>query len=345
MTYLFYVAITCNSELSELDNLAIDKSVFENRLAIANLFKKIYLKSKVLIISTSVGLFILISAPKNIGAVGLSGIPQAPIMKPCDCIGSTKSCVPSYTRLSIETSDKTFFELTENRITNTNIDELVKLRGGDPNAFLVELVKFFLMLLLGSPTTKGFVPKPSVNPVMAPIRGTVRPAAPRVAPKRLDNQIPRNAPRPRPCKKSQNNQDGTLTAEQRRNSPSSGDVILTEQDVIIRYGQAKHKIKDHGHSFGVPSRKNERGRYRTEKTIENVEDFIQKIVDLVVNGERIEGTFRSGHPESFEAIHFFDPNTRNNAIFKKETKQFVSAWDLHEKQIIDLKTNKNVGDY
>lgn len=337
MGYLLYLAY--NSELSEVDKLAIDKSVFENRLAIANLFKKVYFKSKVLIISTSVGLFILISAPKNIGAVGLSGIPQAPIMKPYNCIGSTKSCVPGYTRLSIETSDKTFFELSQgqDRITNTNVDELVKLRGGDLSP-LLELLRLILIVLFTPQTTKAFVPPARRAIVPAPVRPVQH--APRVAPKRQDNPIHRNAPK----LKNQNNQDGTLTVAQRRNLPSSNDVILPEQDVTIRYRQAKYKLQKHGHHFGIPSTLTEKGRYKTERNIENMEHFLKEIVKLVVDGERIEGIYRGNKSNGFPAIHFYNSTTGKNAIFKKETKEFVSAWILTTRQMNDLKTIKDVGD-
>ena len=61
----------------------------------------------------------------------------------------------------------------------------------------------------------------------------------------------------------QNNQDGTLTKQQKRNLPHPEDVIIPEQNVIIRHNQAKHKVKKHGSDFGIPSKKNGKGRLLT----------------------------------------------------------------------------------
>jgi hypothetical protein len=65
-----------------------------------------------------------------------------------------------------------------------------------------------------------------------------------------------------------------------------------------------------------------------------------KIKKLVLRGERIEGTYRKGEPDQFSAIHFYD-----SAIFKQDTKEFVSAWKLTQGQVNDLFTNRNIGDY
>lgn len=59
-------------------------------------------------------------------------------------------------------------------------------------------------------------------------------------------------------------------------------------------------------------------------------------------GEQIEGTYRKSKPGSFLAIHFFDKNTGKNAIFKKETSEFISGWKLTEAQVKDLSANANV---
>ena len=137
---------------------------------------------------------------------------------------------------------------------------------------------------------------------------------------------------------NQNNQDGTLTREQRRNLPSPDDVIISEQNVIIRDGQARYKIKNHGHEFGIESTQNSKGRFKTEKTPENIQAFKEEIKNLVLNGERIEGTYRKAEPDGYPASHFYDRKTRKNAIF-------VSAWKLTEGQVDDLLTDGNVGDY
>ena len=143
----------------------------------------------------------------------------------------------------------------------------------------------------------------------------------------------------------QTNQDCTLTREQRRNLPHPDDVRIPDQDVIIRHGQAKYKVKNHGSDFSLPSKPNEKGWLKTPRTSENIEGFKDEIKKLVLRGERIEGTYRKGEPDQFSAIHFYDSVSGCNAIFKQETKEFVSAWKLTQGQVSDLLTNKNIGDY
>lgn len=136
----------------------------------------------------------------------------------------------------------------------------------------------------------------------------------------------------------QNNQNGTLTKQQKRNLPHPEDVIIPEQNVIIRHNQAKHKVKKHGSDFSIPSKKNGKGRLLTPRTPENIESFKEKIKNLVLRGERIEGTYRG------QAVtHFYDSETRDNTIFIEN--EFLSAWKLAERQETDLLTNQNVGDY
>lgn len=54
MTSLLYYSYS--SGLSKEDKLAIDKSVFENRLAVSKLLKKVHGKGKVVVISTALGI-------------------------------------------------------------------------------------------------------------------------------------------------------------------------------------------------------------------------------------------------------------------------------------------------
>ena len=143
----------------------------------------------------------------------------------------------------------------------------------------------------------------------------------------------------------QTNQDLTLTREQRRNLPHPDDVIIPDQDVRIRHGQAKYKVKNHGSDFGLPSKPNKKGWLKTPRTSENIESFKDEIKKLVLRGERIEGTYRKSEPDQFSPIHFYDSASGCNAIFKQETKEFVSAWKLTQGQVNDLLTNKNIGDY
>lgn len=58
MTALLY--ISHSSKLTEDEKLDIDTSVLENRVAVLKFVKKVYVKGKVIVISTAFGIFILV---------------------------------------------------------------------------------------------------------------------------------------------------------------------------------------------------------------------------------------------------------------------------------------------
>jgi broad specificity phosphatase PhoE len=97
-------------------------------------------------------------------------------------------------------------------------------------------------------------------------------------------------------------------------------VGITEQNLIIRHGQAKYNIKNHGSDLGLPSKPNAKGWNKIERTAENIKDFKDKIKDLIFRDERFEGTYRKSKLDAYSAIHFYDAATRQNAIFKQKTK-------------------------
>ena len=345
--FLFY---SISSKLTEEEKRDIDRSVLKNRVGVSKFVKKVYGKGKVIVISTTFGIVIFCSGIENSNAIGLSAMPQAPVMR------QSTEIVPSYEKLTVEKqnkisflknervpqSDQIYFDLSENRIST--VDKIVELRGGDMSPLTRVLFRILLIWTMGqgyTPTT-GFQPGPGFG-----YPGQAGPA-PRIAPKLQENPLNRNNPNnpgKGSCRAKQNNQDGTLTREQKRNLPSPDDVIISEQNVIIRDGQVRYKIKNHGHDFGIKSTQNSKGRFKTEKTPENIQAFKEEIKNLVLNGERIEGTYRKTEPDGYPASHFYDSKTGKNAIFKKDTKEFVSAWKLNQGQINDLLNNGNVGDY
>ena len=349
MSALLYYSYS--SKLTEAEKLTIDKEVSVNRVAVIKFVKKVFGKGKVIVISTTLGILILVSTPKNAEGIGVS----VTFPSPAAIMRHSTEVVPSYARLSVEKQDKITFlktqtdkiysDLSENRIST--VEKIVELRGGDMSPLTKALFRLILIWAMGQgyTPTEAFHPG-QINPGFGS-PGQVGPA-PRIVPKLQNNPLNRNNPNnpgKGSCRAKQNNQDGTLTREQKRNLPSPDDVIISEQNVIIRDGQARYKIKNHGHEFGIESTQNSKGRFKTEKTPENIQAFKEEIKNLVLNGERIEGTYRKTEPDGYPASHFYDSKTGKNAIFKKETKEFVSAWKLNEGQVDDLLTNGNVGDY
>lgn len=45
------------------------------------------------------------------------------------------------------------------------------------------------------------------------------------------------------------------------------------------------------------------------KTPENIQAYKEEIHNLVLNRERIEGTYRKAEPDGYAASHFYDPES------------------------------------
>ena len=120
---------------------------------------------------------------------------------------------------------------------------------------------------------------------------------------------------------NQTNKGCALTKELRRNLPHADDVIIPNQGVVIRHGQSKYKVKNHGYDFNLPCKPNEKGRLKTPRISENIEIFKNEIKKLVLSGEKIEGTYRKGEADELSVIHFYDKARGCNAIFKQKTKE------------------------
>ena len=66
------------SKLTEAEKLTIDKEVSGNRVAVIKFVKKVYGKGKVIVISTTLGILILVSIPKNAEGIGVPVKPPSP---------------------------------------------------------------------------------------------------------------------------------------------------------------------------------------------------------------------------------------------------------------------------
>lgn len=142
-----------------------------------------------------------------------------------------------------------------------------------------------------------------------------------------------------------NNQDDVLSPEQKRNLPTSNDVVIKEEKVVIRHKQASHKLKKHAHIFGIESKTNASGYKVTPKSDKNLNRFKQEIKALTEYGMQIDGTYGRRELGECPAIHFYDEETKIDAIFKIETGEFITTMKLTKEQIEDLLNNKNVGRY
>lgn len=162
MTSFLFISHT--SELSEVDKLVIDKSVFGNRLGVRKFLKKVRVKGKVIVISTAFGIMILFSGVENVDAMGLTPMPQAPIMR----LDVSTKFVPSSVRLNTQKQDKITFirsrelpvciYMMDKKFLNTpEVSELIKkLRGGDLIDVAIALVMIFIMCQISGIEIEGF---------------------------------------------------------------------------------------------------------------------------------------------------------------------------------------------
>lgn len=169
MSLLLYISYS--SKLTEKEKLDIDTSILENRVAAIKFVKKVYGKGKVIVISTILGIFILVSTPQN--AEGIGVLLTSPVAR----MRHSTQVVPSHAKITVEKQDKITFlknervfqnnqiysDLAKNR-TNT-LDGLVELRSEDINALTKALFRIILLWALdqGHTPAEGFQPS-QINP-------------------------------------------------------------------------------------------------------------------------------------------------------------------------------------
>jgi hypothetical protein len=121
-----------------------------------------------------------------------------------------------------------------------------------------------------------------------------------------------------------------LTKEQIRNLPHPSDVFIKIEG-IIRYGQAKFKVRDHGELYGLPYTLTNNGGTKTLRTEDNINDFMQGIANRAKN-ESIRrfdnGTYQTDTDQGYPAVHIYDMDERIISVFKKSTGEFATTCRL-----------------
>jgi hypothetical protein len=246
--------------------------------------KNVTLNGKRKICVIIVGMIIIFSYVKPAQAIGPNNLPTQQRVVSITYRDTSSLIKPTNIKLDSDIQAKIIMPSlsirTKSDLQNSQgLKESVStIRGGDDGLvqFLVRILWIWVISQnLGQ--TDGFQPVKPIYPGI-PVQGQ---PSPRIAAKLQENPINRNNPRSLGCQPNQNNQDGTLTKEQRRNLPSPDDLVISEENVIIRDGQAKHKIKNHGYDFGIPSTQNPSGKFKTEKTRENIEAFKKETKEFV----------------------------------------------------------------
>ena len=326
-----------------------DKSVFENRVAVRKFIRKSFGKGKVIVISTALGIIIFFYGVENVDAMGLSPVPQAPIMRLENRIVSTKF-VPSNVNLNIQKQDKISFirprelpiciYLMDDRfLSTTEVSSMIrKLRGGSWSTALIGnavllAVLYGVWILSGG--AKGFV-TPKQNPGWGLPNGLYEPPG-LVRPTDCETQLYAGFPQQ------------SLKTEASRNQPNPKDrwvLVESRPELVIRRGQAQFKTKDHGALTGLPYKIKKNGGTSTLRTEENVDIFMDSVEEIAEDSNSIwfeEGTYQGGTTREVESINIYNEEKNRIAIFKRSTGEFITVCEPTEDEANDIMKTGNFG--
>jgi len=152
MNALLYVSYSL--KLTEEEKLTIDKSVLQNRLTVKKFVKNVYVKSEIIVVSTTLGILILSSEIGNVDEIRLNTLFQPPIIKLGSRIDSPKFVFNDVifpnekTFIQILQIDKTCVQNPEN-----SLNELLKIRAGNLSPLTKVLFKIVLIFSMGKSST------------------------------------------------------------------------------------------------------------------------------------------------------------------------------------------------
>lgn len=347
MTALLYYSYS--SGLSGAEKFAIDKSVFSNRQAVWMFLNKVPGKSKVIVISTTLVVVILFSGMQNVNPMGLSPLPQTPIMR-LDTRNAYTNVGRSGISIHARKQDKVLFlrnrellpfvyMIDEGFIRNQEVSKLIKqLRGGSWTPALIGNVIFLTVayaIWILSGGAESFV-TPRINPGwglpdnLYDPPGLVRPAD-------CETQLYAGSP------------TQSLKNEASRNQANPKDrwiLIESRPELIIRRGQAQYKTKDHGALAGLPYKVKGNGGTSTLRTDETVDAFMDVIKEMVEDPNNIwfeEGIYQGGTTREEESINVYNEEYNRIGVFKRSTGEFITFCQPDEDEIYDLMATGNFG--
>jgi hypothetical protein len=227
--------------ISELPEVSIDNSVYDNRLGVRKFLKKITGKRKVIIVSTALGVLIFFSGMETAYGMGLSPMPQfpIPIERSYNTMYSTK-VVPSNVKLNFQKPDKIRFikprelplciyMMDEQFLRTPKISKLIKeLRAGSLTTSLIGNVVFLVVLYGVCILSEGFV-TPQQNPGWGLPNGLYNPPG-LVRPVDCGTQLHAGSP------------TQSLKTWDDRNQPDSKDrwfLVESRPELVMRRGQSK----------------------------------------------------------------------------------------------------------
>jgi len=147
----------------------------------------------------------------------------------------------------------------------------------------------------------------------------------------------------------------SLKTEASRNQPNPEKdkeiLIDSRPKLVIRYGQAKYKVKAHGALAGIESREvisnnGKRKKTVTKVTEENTDTFMSAIKEVVENKNSIwfeRGTYQGGTAREVKTINVYDEKKSLIAIFKQATGEFITFCKLNRQEEADLLKTGNFG--
>ena len=141
----------------------------------------------------------------------------------------------------------------------------------------------------------------------------------------------------------------SLKTEASRNQPTAKDrwiLVESRPELVVRYGQAKYKVKDHGALTNLPYTIKKNGCTSTLRTEENVYTLMSGVEEVVENPNSIwfeESFYQGGTSREVEFINIFNEEENRVAIFKRSTGEFITFCEPDEDEIEDLVETGNFG--
>nr|YP_010282935.1 hypothetical protein MKT70_pgp100 [Nitzschia ovalis]YP_010282998.1 hypothetical protein MKT70_pgp037 [Nitzschia ovalis]ULD15699.1 hypothetical protein [Nitzschia ovalis]ULD15762.1 hypothetical protein [Nitzschia ovalis] len=226
-----------------------------------------------------------------------------------------KILMPSLTKekLSLPTC---VYLIDDKFLRRSDIRLLVQeLRGGGwPPALIGNL--FFVIFLYGiiqiAIGAESFVPQPNVGWGMGIDIYYDSPG------KHVETQLYAGVPEP------------SLKTEADRNQPHPKERwiwIEARPELVIRRGQGKYKLKDHGALAGLPFIVKSNGGTSTLRTEDNIDLFMEYIEDVVTNPNNKwweEGTYQGGTNREVESINVYNAQLDRIVVFKRSTGEFIT---------------------
>lgn len=138
--------------------------------------------------------------------------------------------------------------------------------------------------------------------------------------------------------------------KKQRNQKLNRKVQVGEEEFNLERSKIEKKTPTHGSDFGLEPMRDKDGEIvrhkktgkpmvkQNKKNYEQFSDNIEKFIKDP-NSKRVEATFRKGRENQQDVIGFIQE--KKFIIFDKETKNYITGWEMNQDQFEEYKANNN----